>query len=289
MQTIEKISISDIIADGQYQGRVTTNTEVIEDYYEAITRGDTFPPVDVYEVAGQLFLVDGFHRYAAHCRAGATSILAVVIRGTQADAMEAALLANQTHGLPRSISDKRLIVERALKFEAFQALSDRDVAKRLCVSAPFIGKMRRQVLNTSFSKEQTITEAPSQVKTFTPREIQTRPLNYDLLDDNHVAEDSEDLELTEIQILKEVADMYEQENEALRDRLAAANFSSSQADRDSFYEHIRTLRDENRKLKIELDVIKISRDQCMQEKSEMIRQVKYWERQASKYKQKVTI
>ncbi|WP_158270682.1 ParB/RepB/Spo0J family partition protein [Limnohabitans sp. Bal53] len=289
MQNLENISISDIIADGQYQGRVTTNTEVIDQYHEAITRGDTFPPVDVYEVGGQLFLVDGFHRYAAHCRAGAASILAVVTRGTQADAMEAALLANQTHGLPRSISDKRLIVERALKFEAFQALSDRDVAKKLCVSAPFIGKMRRQVLNSSFSRAPTITEAPSKVKTFTPREVQTQPLEYDLLDDNHAAEARKGSDLTEIQLLKEVADLYELENEELRDRLAAANFSSSQEDRDSSYDHIKTLREENRKLKIELDVIKISRDQYMQEKSEMIKQVKYWERQVRKYKQEVGI
>ena len=152
MQNVELISIAEIIADGQYQGRATTNIQVIEQYHEALTRGDTFPPVDVCEVSGQMLLVDGFHRYAAHCRAGATSILAVVIRGTQADAMKAALLANQTHGLPRSICDKRLIVERALKLEEFQELSDRELAKRLCVSAPFIAKMRRQIQHFQFSK-----------------------------------------------------------------------------------------------------------------------------------------
>ena len=133
MKQVVELPLTDITVSGQFQGRRSTNDEVIEQYREALVRGDCFPPVEVYEVDAQLILVDGFHRYASHRKAGRESIMANVTRGSEARALETALCANQIHGLPRSNADKRLIVERALR-----AALNSAVCLVLCMSiSPF--------------------------------------------------------------------------------------------------------------------------------------------------------
>lgn len=283
MQNAVEISVADISANGHYQGRVATNTEVVDQYREALERGDAFPPVEVYEVDAQLVLVDGFHRYAAHLQSGRTTILAAIRPGSEAQALESALCANQTHGLPRSNADKRLLVERALELEAFQGLSQRELAKKLRVSAPFVGKIHRQAGEAPAGALLNDAKIPPQVKTFTPSDDSTpsQASGFPLEDGlKNPTQDHTD----EMDLLREAVAMYEKENENLSDQLAAAMISPSPEDRDSANEYIKEMREKIRVLEIEVHGVKISRDRYMNERSEMLRQVRYWERQAKKYK-----
>jgi hypothetical protein len=282
MQNIVEIPVTDIVANSHYQGRLATNTEIVEQYREALVRGDTFPPIQVFSINGQMCVTDGFHRLTAHRLAGRTSILAIVTAGTESEALESALQANQTHGLPRSNADKRLLVQRALELETFKTLSDRELAKKLRVSAPFIGKINRQARKSSSTTLTDETEIPLQVKTFSPGDDPISPKTSGTNADNERLDAPHQAHMNEIELLREGLAMYEKENHSLKDQLAAAMISSSLEDQKRANEYIKGLREEIRLLDIELNSVKISRDTLMQEKSQLIRQVRYWERQAKK-------
>jgi len=72
----------------------------VKDYAAALQRGAVFPPVQVVLVDGSPILVDGWHRVAAHERAGREEVTAQITSGTREAALAAAGLANLRHGLP---------------------------------------------------------------------------------------------------------------------------------------------------------------------------------------------
>jgi uncharacterized ParB-like nuclease family protein len=45
----------------------------------ALRRGEEFPPIDVSDIDGSLWIFDGYHRYHAHKLEGRKTILANVI------------------------------------------------------------------------------------------------------------------------------------------------------------------------------------------------------------------
>jgi hypothetical protein len=57
---------------------VTHARERVEEYRQAMQRGDRFPPVSVVRLAGRLFLADGHKRYSAYRTRAATEILVEV-------------------------------------------------------------------------------------------------------------------------------------------------------------------------------------------------------------------
>jgi hypothetical protein len=69
--------------------------------------GKVLPPVKVARIGQLLYLVDGFHRYAAHEDYGVSGIEASVARMSLEEAQWEALIANTTHGKPLSQKDKR--------------------------------------------------------------------------------------------------------------------------------------------------------------------------------------
>jgi hypothetical protein len=105
--------------------------------------GDKFPPLDVFAIAGEYILVDGWHRYLAAKQVGIGEFAVNVHAGTQADAIKFAISANAAHGLPRTNKDKRCAVERAVRM--FPDNSDRKIAEFAKVSQPFVGEIRRQL------------------------------------------------------------------------------------------------------------------------------------------------
>ncbi|MCP8890855.1 hypothetical protein [Sphingomonas faeni] len=77
----------------------------------ALEDGKVLPSVKVAAIGKALYLVDGFHRYAAHEALGSTGIKAQVARMTLKEAREEARLANATHGLSLSQADKLKVWE----------------------------------------------------------------------------------------------------------------------------------------------------------------------------------
>lgn len=107
------VQIKSIILDAGTQIRTSLDSGHVADLTEAYGRGDSVPPIDVFQTfAGGLILADGFHRAEAAKSIG--EILATIHKGEQEDALRFALKANSAHGLKRSNADKRRAVEIAI-------------------------------------------------------------------------------------------------------------------------------------------------------------------------------
>jgi len=140
--TTEIVTLDRIVLDAGTQMREQVNEAVIADYIEAL---DALPPIRVMRVGkSRLVLVDGFHRFYAHKRAGRDSIAVEVIgQGTIEDAQYEAARSNAKHGLRRSNADKRLAVLAVLGLKPH--LSDREIATHVGVSHPLVGTVRREI------------------------------------------------------------------------------------------------------------------------------------------------
>lgn len=106
----ELLPIKLIKQSSQLQPRAKMDTGKIDEYTEAMKKGDAFPAVTVFRIAGDLFLVDGYHRFMAAQGAKLDRILADVRAGTMRDAILFSAGVNATHGLQRSNEDKRRAV-----------------------------------------------------------------------------------------------------------------------------------------------------------------------------------
>lgn len=139
MQT-EIVNLDRIVLDAGTQMREQVNEAVIADYVEAL---DALPPITVMRVGkSRLVLVDGFHRFYAHKRAGRDSIEIEIVEGsTIAEAQFAAARSNARHGLRRTNADKRLAVVAVLGLKPH--LSDREVADHVSVSHTTVANVRR--------------------------------------------------------------------------------------------------------------------------------------------------
>jgi len=136
-------TLDDLKADPRCQARESMNQEALSEYQAGYEAGDTLPPIDVFDVDGEPVIVDGFHRFEAARRAGVLTLaVRIVGKGTMIEAQWHALASNQKHGLRRTREDKRRAVELALELDPDR--SNREIARHLGVSDPFVGKMRRE-------------------------------------------------------------------------------------------------------------------------------------------------
>jgi hypothetical protein len=141
------ISIASVRIDGGTQSRVAMNDAVVSEY-AAMLDADAnfnFPAIVVFDDGEFHWLADGFHRLAAHKRAGRSQIEVEVREGDQRDAIMFSLTANAAHGLPRTNADKRKAVRIVLDDPEWSKQSDREIARQCAVSNDFVSRMRRGV------------------------------------------------------------------------------------------------------------------------------------------------
>ncbi len=131
---------------GGTQTRVATNDDAIESYAEEMARGVVFPPITLYYDGSHYWLADGFHRYLATKRNGATHIDAEVQPGSRTDALKHALGANATNGLYRTNADKRHVAEIALR--EWPDLSNAYLAEICRVSDELLRQVRKELTST---------------------------------------------------------------------------------------------------------------------------------------------
>lgn len=136
------LPITEIISDPRYQMRENMNEDVIVDYAEKLRDGEKFPPVRVFKINGEYYLVDGFHRLEAYKRNGITEIEVIVLEGNEREALLCAVGANNNHGLHRTNKDKRKAVKTLLQDSEWCKKSDNWIAKVCGVSQPFVGECR---------------------------------------------------------------------------------------------------------------------------------------------------
>ena len=136
------LELEQIRTNGGTQSRVELNQETVAEYAQAFTAGASFPPVVVFFDGANYWLADGFHRYFGARDAGESAIDAEIITGTQRDAVLYSLKANATHGLRRTNADKRKAVETLLKDAEWATWSDRKIAEVCGVSHELARQVR---------------------------------------------------------------------------------------------------------------------------------------------------
>ena len=139
------LELEQIRIDGGTQSRVELNQETVAEYAQAFTDGAEFPPVVVFFDGASYWLADGFHRYFGARDAGESAIAVQVINGTQRDAVLYSLKANATHGLKRTNADKRKAVETLLKDAEWAAWSDRKIAEVCGVGYSLVSDVRKAI------------------------------------------------------------------------------------------------------------------------------------------------
>src|SRR5262245_38587353 len=106
MTNSTSVPLSSIRVDGGTQTRAVLCQNTVREYAEAYSRGDPMPPVVVFDDGTDMWMADGFHRYAAAKLARLETINAEVRKGTQRDALLYAVGCNASHGLRRTRADK---------------------------------------------------------------------------------------------------------------------------------------------------------------------------------------
>ena len=104
------MKLTEVKVDSGLQARCKLNQEVIDEYSEVLREGGKLPKITVYRVGSVYYLVDGWHRYFAHKKAGLADIPVDIAEGTIRDATLYAVGANDDHGLRRTNDDKRKAV-----------------------------------------------------------------------------------------------------------------------------------------------------------------------------------
>ncbi len=139
----EKVQLAEIVVDECLQCRAKIDEKVVEDYAAWMKEDVEFPAIVVYEIAGKIYLTDGFHRFAAAKLVGLEWLWADIRQGTRRDALAFSIKVNAKHGLRFTNADKRHAVELALK--EFTTMSAGWVADLCRVSQPFVSKISREL------------------------------------------------------------------------------------------------------------------------------------------------
>lgn len=128
--------------DGGTQPRTGIDQEVVNDYRDAILRGEKLPAPKCFWDGANRWLADGFHRWHGHDAAGSVEIEVDQVNGTRRDAVLYSVGANAHHGLRRSDDDKRKAVRLVLEDAEWGQWSDRRIAEATHTSPSFVGKVR---------------------------------------------------------------------------------------------------------------------------------------------------
>ena len=142
------IHVDDIALDEDWcQARMALDLATVDTYADLYEDDVDLGPLDVFEVDGVLYLVDGWHRLKAceQLNKGFVRVRIVGSSNDMEDATKAALSANHKHGLRRTRADKRRCVRLALEAELYEDLdSNRAMARDLGVSHTFVSEQRKK-------------------------------------------------------------------------------------------------------------------------------------------------
>jgi hypothetical protein len=147
---VQKVEIKSIIVDEKIQQRASLNDEYIVELSKEIADGAVLPPLDVYDIDGDLLLTDGFHRLKALLKAGVGTVEVNIYKGTERDAILHAVGANADHGLRRTNADKRKAATTLLIDKEWNESSDGNIARICRVSQPFVSRIRNELTQNGF-------------------------------------------------------------------------------------------------------------------------------------------
>ena len=144
-----KVLLAMIRTLGANHPRDHVDEEVVYDYSERMKAGAEFPPVVlIRDSEGQIRLADGRHRYEAAKKCCLAEINAVVLEGSEREAILFAVGANAVHGMRRTNADKRKAVMILFQDPEWRQWSDNEIAKRCNVSWDLVKSVREEYVRT---------------------------------------------------------------------------------------------------------------------------------------------
>lgn len=276
---IKVLNLGAIVLDPKLQSRTETNEQTIEDYADAIKLGDEFPPLLIYFDGTHYWLVDGYHRYHAHKKAGKAGVTCEVVNDTFTNAILKAASVNTKHGMRRTYADKRKAVMTLLDDFEWKDWSNAEIARHCGVSPTFVanlrdsggpdevkyktatGKVMTKAKATGKAKEPDLKEPEPELKEPAKQE-QSKTEEFDPRD--------------------ELIEHLTKENDELTMNLALAHMGGTEEEQIEAREIISALREEVRVLRIELAAVKQSRDTFQSENSQLKQQCASYQRQLKK-------
>ncbi|MGJ7498202.1 hypothetical protein ACSFA8_24475 [Variovorax sp. RT4R15] len=97
-QDIVKVARTDIVKKPEWQVRESLNATRVKHYRSVYKLGATMPPIELADIKGTLYLVDGWHRCEAQTELGWTHFEATILKMTASEAEWRAAKANLAHG-----------------------------------------------------------------------------------------------------------------------------------------------------------------------------------------------
>jgi len=248
---IKSINIKAIRIDGGTQSREKLDQAVVDEYAELMKEGTEFPPISVVHDGNEYYLSDGFHRLLAAQKSGKASINCDVLTGTLRDAILYSLSANSSHGLRRTVEDRRKAVMTMLEDFEWSEWSDREIARQCHVSHPFVAKLRA-AMKPAEKKGGNITTPKAEKKEPKVKEV----------------------EAEEHDPTKEVIDELVERNAQLEKRLAVELMEATPEEKAKAKDLIEELQEQVKQLTIENQALSVSRDTFQAENAQLKRQVK---------------
>lgn len=149
---VKKVWNEEVVVDEDLLPRIKVDDDTRERYAELVRLGYKLPPIVLFEIDGKLYLVDGLHRLrayeAVHYTGHKFKVEVEIHRSSRSDAMWYAAGANQEHGLPLSLEQRRRAVKLLLSDKATAKRADSSIAKQCGVSPSTVAKYRREVQTT---------------------------------------------------------------------------------------------------------------------------------------------
>ena len=262
--TPKSLSVDVINISGGTQSRLKIDQNYVEEIYEKMKEEVEYDAVTIFFDGKEYWLADGFHRYHATRKLGKASIKCKITNGLLRDAILYSKSANNQHGLPPTLQDKLNNAKELCDDFEWSGFSNRQIGRICDVSHVTVAKLRIGKVPEKvkfFDKDgevrTRVTKPPKAEKTF---DVATPAIPATLVDDGKQ---------------QEAIDFLVQENEKLTDQLAV----QGSADPELAGKTIAELRDEIKQLTIELNSVKISRDQFQAENAQLKKQLVYLQKQ----------
>jgi protein gp37/ParB-like chromosome segregation protein Spo0J len=143
------IGLDALAMDARLQPRANMDTALIQEYADAMGRGDVFPPVHVVTDGTSSWLVDGWHRVLAAKSLGLAELPATVQPGAFEDAEDYTLTVNRSHGLRRTHADVQAAIRRALLMPRWVERSDAWIGRHIGCNDKTVSGSRERMEATS--------------------------------------------------------------------------------------------------------------------------------------------
>jgi ParB-like chromosome segregation protein Spo0J len=272
------MKLTEITVDSSLQGRCKLNQEVIDEYSEALREGIKLPAIKVFRIGSCYYLVDGWHRYFAHKKAGLADIEVEVIDGNMREATLYAIGANDDHGLRRNNEDKRKAVMMLLDDVEWSEWNDSEIAKASRVSRMTVSRIKSSL---GLKKDE--------VKVLRDgKEIKLNTANIGSKNEQKfLGVQPVQKEVYQDEINAEMEAIVE-ENEILTRRLAVAAMEASDEEKGLAENQLMEMASQIKTLTATLNSAQAQSNTYMNQVAELKDQVKYWRRRAEKAEAKIS-